>query len=206
MTKNFLCIGLIGGIGSGKSVAAAAFARRGGKVISGDALGHQALHDPVIRSEVVCLWGKEVLDDQGQVQRRRLGAIVFADPEQRRKLENLVHPWIGARIREEMAEAARDPAIPFVVLDAAIMLEAGWDGVCDRLVFVDAPEAIRHERLAQKRSWSPEEIRAREEAQMPLTEKAARADHVLDNSASPEHLQTQIDDLLRLWGQFLDKQ
>jgi dephospho-CoA kinase len=195
-----LVIGLIGGIGSGKSQVAEAFSRRGARVISGDALAHEALRQPAIRERIVARWGPGVLDERGEVNRRQLGVRVFADPAERKALEELVHPWIERRVREEITAATEDRRIRLVVFDAAIMLEAGWEGVCDRLVFVEAPRELRLRRVAGQRGWTEEETAARERAQLPLTEKAARADHVLDNSGSLDHLGRQVDDLLRLWG------
>jgi dephospho-CoA kinase len=193
-------IGLLGGIGSGKSQAAAAFAARGARVIGADDLAHAALRQPEVRRKVVQRWGEQLLDEHGEVQRRRLGAIVFADAAERRALEAMVHPWIGERLREEVERARADAGVPLVVLDAAIMVEAGWSEMCDRLVYVDAPAELRQARVAQQRGWSAEEMRARESAQLPLTQKRVRADHVLDNSASQAHLQRQVDELLHLWG------
>jgi dephospho-CoA kinase len=193
-------IGLVGGIGSGKSQVAAAFARRGGRVVAGDELAHAALRQPELRERIVARWGPEVLDERGEVQRRRLGAIVFADDGERRALEEVLHPWIKRRIREEVDAARADPAVRFVVLDAAVMLEAGWDGVCDRLVYIDAPREVRLRRLAEQRGWTPQEADARERAQLPLTEKAGRADHVLDNATTLDHLERQVDALLDQWG------
>lgn len=193
-------VGLIGGIGSGKSQVAAAFARHGARVIAGDQLGQAALRDPDIRARVASRWGDGILDANGDIDRRRLAAIVFADASERKALEAITHPWIRRHIVAEIEEARRDPRVPLIVLDAAIMLEAGWNEVCDRLVYIDAPCSVRLQRVTRQRGWSEAEVSAREQAQLPLTEKAARADHTLDNSSSLEHLNRQVDDLLRLWG------
>jgi dephospho-CoA kinase len=193
-------IGLIGGIGAGKSSAAAEFARRGAKVINADDFAHAALRDPAVRDAVVKRWGRELLDESGEIVRRRLGSIVFADDSQRRELEALTHPWIRRRIHDAIAAAQNDPDVPFIVLDAAIMLEAGWNAVCDKLVFVDAPLEVRRKRVARQRGWTPEELNDRERAQLALTRKAAQADHTLDNSDELPHLSRQVDDLLRAWG------
>jgi len=193
-------IGLVGGIGSGKSRVAAAFAARGGKVISGDAAGHEALRQPEIRERVVRRWGQQVLDEKGEIDRRAVARVVFADPAELRALEEIVHPWIGRRLREEIAAAQSDPAVPFVVLDAAVMLEAGWNNVCDKLVYVDAPRAERLRRLAAQRGWTEKEVAARESNQLPRSEKITRADCVVDNSGPPEAAARQVDDLLRRWG------
>jgi dephospho-CoA kinase len=195
-----LVVGLIGGIGSGKSQVAAAFARRGARIIAGDQLGQEALRDPDIRERIVSKWGRDIVNENGEIDRPRLAAIVFADPVQRKSLEAIAHPWIRRRIRAEVDEARKDPHVPLIVLDAAVMLEAGWNDVCDQLVFIEAPRAVRLERVTRQRGWSEKEVNAREKAQLPLTEKAVRADHVFDNSASLEHLNRQVNDLLHVWG------
>jgi dephospho-CoA kinase len=193
-------IGLLGGIGSGKSRVAEVFARHGARVIDADRVGHDALRDPEVRRRIVERWGAGLLDDKGEIVRRRLGQIVFADDNERRALEAIVHPWIGRRVREEVDAAQAQADSGFVLLDAAVMLEAGWNNACDKLVFVDAPRAVRLERVARQRGWTETEVQARERAQLPLTAKAARADHVLDNSGTLEDLERQVDDLLRIWG------
>jgi dephospho-CoA kinase len=190
-------LGLIGGIGSGKSAVAAAFARRGAVVIAGDQLGHEALKQPAIRRQVAEHFGPGVLDASGDIDRRRLAAIVFADDERRRVLERLVHPYIVGRIEEEIARARANSTVPLIVLDAAILLEAGWHRVCDRLLFVHAPDAVRQQRLAGQRGWSEQQVRDREHAQWSLEEKKCRADFVLDNSGGAEQLEQQVESLMR---------
>jgi len=192
-------IGLLGGIGSGKSQVAALLARHGARVINADLLGHEALRQPEILRRIVQRWGAGLLDEQGEIVRGRLAAIVFRDPAERRALEEIVHPWIGQAIRDEIARCQADPAIRFIVLDAAVMLEAGWHSACQRLVFVDVPWNLRLERLARQRGWSAQQVQARETAQLPLTEKASRADHVLDNSGTTEQLEQQVRELLTRW-------
>jgi dephospho-CoA kinase len=193
-------IGLIGGIGSGKSRVAEALARHCAYVISGDQLGHEALRQPDIIAQVVQRFGPEVLDKQGNVNRRRLGARVFADPAERRALEELVFPWIERRFEEEVARARTDPKVKLVVFDAAILLEAGWNKRCDGVVYVHAPREVRLARLSRQRGWSAKEVAARENAQMSLTEKVTRADYVVDNSGPAEQLEPQMENLLRQWG------
>ncbi len=188
-------VGLVGGMGSGKSAVAADFARRGARVISGDALGHEALRQPGIRDLVRQRWGPDVMDEQGEVNRRKLGTIVFRDAAQRQALEGLVFPWIERGLQEAVAAAREDPQVPLVVVDAAIMLETGWDRACDRIVYVHAPREVRLRRLAEQRGWPVKEVEARESAQMPLTDKVTRADYALDNSGPPEQLARQVDDL-----------
>jgi dephospho-CoA kinase len=190
-------IGLIGGIGSGKSCVAAELVKHGGRVIAGDVFGHEALRQPELRQRVVERWGKQVLDAAGEIDRRKVGAIVFADGTELRALESIVFPWIERRIREEIATAQADPGVRLVVLDAAIMLEAGWDRHCDWIVYVHAPRDVRLQRLAGQRGWTEKEVQARADAQLSLTEKVRRADYVVDNAGSPDDLARQVEALMQ---------
>jgi dephospho-CoA kinase len=191
-------IGLVGGIGAGKSAAAEAFAKRGGRIVAGDPAGHAALLDPEIRARVMSRWPAAMSRD-GVIDRKTLGRIVFADPAQLEELEAIVFPWIEDRLRQEIAAAQAEPAVRFVVLDAAIMLEAGWQRVCDKVVFVDVPRAMRVKRVAE-RGWNPEDLDRREGTQMALADKQARADAVLTNTAGMDELQNNVDALLAQWG------
>jgi len=193
-------VGLLGGIGSGKSAVSWLLAEAGAVIVSGDEIGHEALRQPTLKARVVERWGADILDENGEVRRRKLGGIVFADAEEKRALERIVHPWIKQRLTETVARLKEDPSVPLVVVDAAVMLEAGWDGVCDELLFVDVPRELRLERIARQRGWSEKEVAAREMAQLPLFEKARLAHHTLDNSGTLEQLRVQIDSLLSRWG------
>src|SRR5205823_5278030 len=101
---------------------------------------------------------------------------------------------------EEVRRGQANPAVRFVVIDAAVMLEAGWDGVCDRVVYVDAPPDVRLARLAARSGWTAADLAAREAAQWPAEKKMARADAVVANDGDPARLAEQIDRLLADWG------
>lgn len=193
-------IGLIGAIGGGKSTAARCFAARGGFVIDADALGHEALRQPGIVERVVGRWGDGVRRADGSLDRREIGRIVFANPTERSALEALVFPYIAGRCTAEIRKAMTDPTVAFVVLDAAVLLEAGWDGAADRIVYVDAPREQRVARLAARSGWSEADLTAREAAQWPAESKKARADAVIVNDAGVDELQEQVDRLLRREG------
>lgn len=194
-------VGLVGGIGAGKTTAARALAARGGAVVDCDALGHAALDDPGVRRRVLDRWGHRanLVRPDGSFDRRALAGIVFADPAERSGLEGIVFPWIGEQAMLAIRRAQADPAARFVVVDAAVMLEAGWDDVCDRLVYVDAPPAVRLARVAARSGWTAADLAAREAAQWPPAAKLQRADAVLLNDAGPAELQAQVDRLLTEW-------
>ena len=186
-------LGLIGGIGSGKSVVAGMLAERGGYVIDADKLGHEALRQPEIRDHVAKRWGDKVLNVGGDVDRRSVAEIVFADEPERRALEAIVFPWIEKRIQEEIARAEQDPTMSLIVLDAAILLETGWGRDCDRLIFVNTPQEERLKRLAVARGWMPKEVEQRERAQLSLEEKTAKADVIIDNAGDLSQTRVQVE-------------
>ena len=193
-------IGLLGGIGGGKSAVAAELAEHGGWVINADRFGHEALRQPEIKVQVLARFGPDIVAADGAIDRKKLGAKVFADVNELRALEAIVFPFIGRRIREEIDQARRHDDVRFIVLDAAVMLEAGWNDVCDKLIFVDTPRAVRLERVRKKRGWSEADLQARENLQMPLDDKRRRADVVLDNGSTLEALHANISALLQRWG------
>lgn len=193
-------IGVVGGIGSGKSLVAAKLARHGACLIEGDKLGHEALRQPDIKAQVTARWGRDLLDENGEIQRRRLGRIVFADVPELRALESIVFPYIGRRIVAEIERAQKDPQVRFIVLDAAVLMEAGWDKNCDRLVFVAAPRETRLERLRATRGWSEEEFAERERMQWPLDVKQARAQATVVNAGACEQVTKQVERLVIEWG------
>lgn len=191
-------LGIVGGIGSGKSRVASLLAEMGGHVIDADRLGHDALRQPDLRDRIVAQWGAGVLGETGEVSRRQLAEIIFQDAAQRKELETIVLPYIGERIRATIAAAQVDPGIRFIVLDAAILLETGWKEACDRIVYVHAPRSQRLDRLTQ-RGWNEAELVRREHAQLPLAAKEAAADATIDNSGSIDTLRTQLETLLTRW-------
>jgi dephospho-CoA kinase len=186
-------LGLVGAIGAGKSRAAELLAARGGSVVDADKLGHAALERPDVKTALVARWGDRVLKSDRTINRRSVGVIVFADPAERQALEALVFPVIGSLAVDRIAAAENDPAMRFVVLDA------GWAGACDKILYVDAPRDVRLIRVAG-RGWGEAELTAREAAQMPAAEKMARADAVIVNDGSVVELERKVNGVLHGWG------
>ncbi|QDU37124.1 Dephospho-CoA kinase [Maioricimonas rarisocia] len=184
-------VGLIGGIGSGKSALARWVAgQRNVRILDADSAGHRALQNEAVRQRLCERFGEEILDETGVVSRPQLAAIVFGiTPEHRQHretLEQIVHPVIREDIRAQLQQAAADPAVELILLDAALLLEAGWNELCDAVVFVDTPRTIRQQRVQSNRNWSEDELQRREANQRSVTEKRAAADAVVDNSRSIE--------------------
>lgn len=182
--------GVVGGIGSGKSHVARKLARAGGTCpIDADKLGHEALRQPEVKAEVLRRLGhfsEGLLQTDGELNRQRLGELVFSSPELLAELEAVTHPWIRQRIREQVAIEKSRPGARRVVLDVALLLEAGWRDEVDRLIFVDAPDAVRLRRVLSRPGWTEKMWRLREGAQIPLTSKRLMSDDVFNNSGE-EH-------------------
>jgi len=184
-------IGLVGGIGAGKSTAAGEFAKLGCAVIDGDAIGRELLATPQVREELRRRWGRRIFQPDGSVDRKALGRIVFENPDRLAELNEMMWPLMRRRIERRLARARNDGNVPAVVLDAAVMLEAGWDELCTHVLFVDAPERVRAERAAQ-RGWNERTWRRREKSQISLDSKARGCYASIDNSSSVSHLREQV--------------
>jgi dephospho-CoA kinase len=186
-----LVVGVLGGIASGKSAAAALLAGPGGVVIDADRIAREVLEEPRVRAELERAFGPGVLGPGGAPDRAALARLAFADPAARARLESLTHPPVRARVRA-LLDAARARGVPMIVLDVPLLLENdaqhGLVGECDTLVFVEAAPALREARARAARGWTEGEVARREAAQMPLAAKRARADHVLANEAGPAEL------------------
>jgi dephospho-CoA kinase len=193
-------IGILGGIGSGKTSVARELAKHGGHLIVADDFGHEALRQPELKQQIIARFGREMIDAQGEIDRGKLGGIVFADAKQLRTLEEVVFPYISLRIDEAIAQVRRRSDVGFIILDAAVMLEAGWHDVCDQLIFVDAPHDLRLRRVHAARGWSDADLHAREALQLPLDEKRRRAVAVIDNSTTPQAMADQVAQLVRWWS------
>jgi dephospho-CoA kinase len=181
--RRFLLVGLTGGIATGKSTVAATFRALGAVVIDADQLAREVVEpgQPAL-AEVVAEFGQAVLGPDGRLDRQRLGAIVFADPARRRRLEAIVHPAIRARFAEHVARLTAEGFQGLVVFDAPVMIESGGWRAMDRLVVVTADEATQRARLAARDGFPADEIERRIASQMPLAEKVKLADYVIDNS------------------------
>jgi dephospho-CoA kinase len=196
--SNLTVIGLLGGVASGKSLVAQALVRRGAILLDADKTGHEVLREADVETAAWTRWGSGIFDPDGHIHRPALAKIVFAPPPEGPRelayLESITHPRIGMRLREQLETIAASVPRSVVVLDAPVMLKAGWNRFCTQLVFVDAPREVRLQR-ALGRGWTEAEFDRRESAQESLDFKRMLADAVIDNSNSIEATDLQIDGL-----------
>jgi len=187
-------LGIIGGIGSGKSTASALFRQAGAAVISADAIGHQVLLLSDVKKAVHDRWGSAVFSEDGEIDRRKLAAIVFADEKELIYLKSLTHPLIAEEVNRQRKDHEQN-GVQLCLLDAPLLLESGWEHLADQIVFLNAPAEVRWNRV-KSRGWLQTEWHRREAAQFSVEEKKRRAHIILDNSGDPEHLRTQVEALL----------
>jgi dephospho-CoA kinase len=195
-------IGVVGGVASGKSLVAKLLAELGAGLLDADRAGHEVLaHDAEVRQAVVARWGPSVLAADGSVDRAALAARVFATSddsasnraaEERKFLESLLHPRIRQLLEEKTTQFAAE-GCPAVVLDAPLLLEAGWGPLCDLVVMVDADPNVRLAR-AHERGWTPAEFARREAAQWPVAKKRSAAHATLANNGDVAALRAAVRD------------
>ncbi len=191
-SKHAPVVGIVGGIGAGKS-ALTRFASEQMQVavVDADSIGHQALRIPELKERILEAFSDVVSDPSsilvdGQINRQVLGALVWgADPisrERRTTLEQIVHPWMVERFSELFQEYQQSGQCDVILFDAAILLEAGWDKLCDAVIYIECADATRLQRVSQQRGWNNEQLWIREQSQWPLETKKAQASLIIDNN------------------------
>lgn len=185
-------IGIIGAIASGKSSVAAEFAKLGCAVIDADAIAHALLGTGPVRDEIVERFGPSILNEAGQIDRRKLGKIVFADSERLAALNEIIHPRVLQQTEELLSRYDGEDRIKAVVLDMPLLVEVGWADRCDRVLFVDCDIERRVERAGRTRRLTEEELKKRENFQISLDTKKTLVDNIIDNNSEFSTLVRQI--------------
>jgi dephospho-CoA kinase len=195
-------VGLTGGIGSGKSTVAAILAELGARVIDADRIGHEVYRprSPGFAA-VVDAFGPAVVAADGTIDRRALGAIVFADPAARGRLNAIVHPLIATELAARVERIRRDGFAGPIVIEAAVLLEAGWRPLVDRVWVVSARRESVVARVVGSRGLTRAEAERRVEAQMADAERRRAADLVIENDGPPEALRAEVQ---RAWQTLVD--
>ena len=181
-------IGLTGNIGCGKTTVSRMFEDLGAEVIEADRIGHQLLEKEKIKKRVVGIFTERVLNGKGNISRKKLRNLVFKDKEKLEKLNSILHPLMVKEIKKKI-KASRSNLI---VIDAAVLLEAGWDSLVNKVLVVSAPHHTQLKRIKDQTNFSPAEIKGIMEAQLPQSEKINRADFVIENEGSVNKTREQV--------------
>ena len=192
---SMITLGLVGGVACGKSLVAQHFQTLGACVVDGDRLGHDVLRVEGVRKKLIDRWGSRVANEDGELSRSAIASIVFGGSKKAASelsfLESVAHPEIEKLLTTRLGQIEKLGRFPMAVLDAAVMIKAGWDKLCDYIVFVDVPRALRLKR-GLLRGLDEQQFSAREAAQMSVEQKKARADIVIDNSGTPQQTFQQV--------------
>ena len=188
-------IGLTGGIGSGKSAVTALLGELGAAVVDADKVGHQA-YQPHTETwqAVVDAFGRDILQPNEEVDRRKLGAIVFSDPKELARLNSIMHPRMYTMLEVQLNEM-RESGVEVAVLEAAILIEAKWTPLVDEVWVTVASEDTVVLRVQQRNNLAEEEIRRRIRSQLSNEERSEHANVVIENNAGMQELQDKVNDL-----------
>jgi dephospho-CoA kinase len=176
-------IGILGGIGSGKSTVAAEFAKLGCTVIDADKIAHELLDQPEVRQEIVALFGEGILDSAGKIDHKKLSDVIFADAQRLLSLNKIIHPLVLKRVEDLIGLYKRRAEVKGIVLDIPLLVEVGWTDRCDKLIFVDCRRHIRIDRVKKMGIFDENQLKIRENFQISLDKKAKLADNIVDNNS-----------------------
>jgi len=198
-------IGLTGVIASGKSTVARFLAGLGAVVIDADKVGHEILKfDAEVWQELVATFGQQILTADGHVSRKKLGKLVFGDPESLARLNKIMHPRIAEMVQRRLENYRRE-GTRVVVFEAPVLLESGWASPVDEIWVTVASEATVLRRLKERAGFSEAESRARIRAQLPAGERLRRADIVIDTDCSLDELKKKVREIwCRLYSEDCD--
>jgi dephospho-CoA kinase len=185
-------IGILGGVGSGKSAVAAEFAKLGAAVIDADKIAHNLLNNRDLQKKVVARFGREILSRRGKINRKKLARIVFADAKKLSALNRIIHPLVFKEVRKLKSEAERQKQVKAIVLDMPLLAEVGWAKRCDKLIFVECKQRIRAKRAKKMGIFSKNQLKIRENFQISLDNKKSIADNIIDNNSGFSALAGQV--------------
>lgn len=195
-----MTVGLTGGIASGKSTVSSLLIEKGYTVIDADIEARLAVEKgEEAYQEIVCHFGERVLLSDGSIDREELGSIIFHDQKERKALNSIVHPAVRKRMTAKKEQAIRRNE-QLIILDIPLLFESKLQYMCDKTLLVYADEDIQLQRLMQRNQLSGKEAMARIQSQMPLRDKKALADAVIDNNGTIEETEKQLWGILKKWN------
>jgi dephospho-CoA kinase len=192
-------IGILGGIGSGKSAVAAEFEKLGCKVIDADRIARELLDELPVRKKVEGLFGQAVLDSSGKIDRKKLAEAAFADEQTLRALNRIIHPSVLKRTWELIEKFDKQNQVKAIVLDMPLLIEVGWHKRCDKLIFVNCEKKLRLQR-AKKLGFDKNQVKIRENFQISLDKKAKLADNTIENNSDFSAIAKQVTDIFSYIG------
>lgn len=198
-------IGITGGVGAGKSqILSFLEGMYQAKVFQADQAGHQVM-EPGTKAfhEILHIFGRDILSEDGRIDRKVLGALVFSDSGKREILNGIIHPAVKQMAREAIAEARKEKQSPFFVIEAALLIEDHYEEICDELWYIYASEAVRRERLKASRGYTDEKISDIFASQLKDGEFRRFCQAVIDNSGPIEKAYEQIRSLLCMEPEFI---
>lgn len=189
-------LGLTGGIATGKSTADSFFKKKKIPVVDADKIAHH-IYDPVkpAYNAILTKFGQKLLDSEKRIDRKKLGQLVFADSVKLQQLNAIVQPFIYQEIDQQL-NFYRKQSAEIVVLDAPVLYETNGQGRCDKVLVINLPYPMQLKRLMARNGLNEAAAKARIESQMPLAEKVARADYVVDNTGTIESLEDKLQQVL----------
>jgi len=188
-------IGILGGVGSGKSTIAAEFAKLGCKVIDADKIAHELLEQKAVKEKILSLFGEGILDSAGKIDRKGLADIVFANADKLSSLNKIVHPFVLGRAEELIKRYNRQNQVKAIVLDMPLLVEVGWAERCDKLIFVDCRRQLRVNRARKLGIFGENQLKIRENFQISLDNKINITDNIIDNNSGFSGLAKQVADI-----------
>ena len=193
MEKHKPIIGIVGGIGSGKSTVAGEFARLGCALIDADKLAHEVLDDKNIIEQLRAAFGEGIIGTDGGIDRKMLAEVIFADADQLTKANGIIHPPVLARCEELISGYNRREEVPAIVLDMPLLVEVGWEKRCEIVVFVACNAENRLERIGQMGLEAKNNLKKREKFQNSLDKKANIADYTVGNNSGESAIAEQVE-------------
>lgn len=192
-----IVIGLTGGIGSGKSTVSDYLREKNFYIIDADRMAHEMTQKgSQCLDHLVKAFGEEILTDTGELNRKKLGAIVFDNKEKKERLEELTTHVIVKNIEDEVSQLRKSEKYDIIFLDVPLLFETGMNRICDAVALVTADEDVRIERVVQRDGISPEQVKLRINNQMSTEEKTKGSTDIIDNSKGKEELYHNIEQLL----------
>ena len=191
-----MVLGITGNIGCGKTTVAKMFEKLGAQVIEADKVGHLLLKRKKVKERLVRAFGRSILDERGEVVRKNLRGIVFKDRKKLTQLNRILHPLMAEEMKKMISSSPR----PLIVVDAAVLFEAGWQSLVDKVLVVTSSYETQIRRIKETTNLSLEEIEGIMQAQLPQEEKVKRADYVIENEGSLDELESKVK---KLWEEVL---